>query len=114
MNGNFSWKNVAVVVAVVVPLIGLYIPTMFRAESNTSRIDEIEATRYSRCIENNKGKESVNRIYEALSSSLQAAIDRDLDTNTPASLESAAQFQKQLDTLMPAPLLDCGQEPTPR
>lgn len=114
MNGNFSWKNVAIVVAVVVPLVGLYLPTMFRSESNESRIDEIEATRYTRCIENNKGKESVNRLVEVLGESLNAAIRRDRSTGTPAAMESAQKLQEQRDKLIPAPLLDCGQEPTPK
>lgn len=114
MNGKFSWKNVAVVVTVVVPLVGLYIPTMFRSESNEERIDEIERTRYTRCVENNKGKEAVNRVVGVLGESLNAAIQRDRSTGTPAAMESAQKLQEQRDKLIPAPLLDCGQEPTPR
>lgn len=114
MGESFSWKNVAVVVAVIVPLVTLYLPTMFRSESNESRIDEIEQTRYTRCIENNKGKEATNRLVEVVSESLQAAIDRGTQENTPESVAETRVFQEQLDKLDQAPLLDCGQAPSPK
>lgn len=114
MNGSFSWKNVGVVAAVVVPLVTLYIPTMFKAEDIESKISDIEASRHARCIENNKGKESINILVTVLSESIKIARERDLATNTQSSLSAAQQFEDQLKALKPAPLLDCGQEPTPK